>query len=145
MEIYNTILSSIDTELAGGTGSLITPAKHNKIAKRIVSYIDNKILNIGKQSFTTSTTGLSIVPIVFTPSLPNLYSSNTDERVTILGSLFTNGNIGPDYCKTWYLYNQITTNGFNLVARSLPGSPPVSFTFEYTVISIDEFPYTLPV
>ena len=145
MEIYNTILSSIDTELAGGTGSLITPAKHNKIAKRIVSYVDNKILNIGSKSLTTTTSGYDVIPIVFTPGLPTLYNNSTDERINILGSLYTNGDVGPDYCQTTYFYQNITTNGFNLILRTLPGAPAVSFTFEYTVISVAEFPYTLPV
>ena len=145
MEIYNTILTSIDTELAGGTGSLITPAKHNKVSKRIVSYIDNKILNLGSTSFITSTTGYSIVPVVFTPKLPSIYNNSTDERVSILGSLYTNGEIGPDYCQTTYFYQNITTNGFNLVLRSQPGAPAVNFIFEYAVLSIEEFPYTLPV
>ena len=145
MEIYNTILSSINTELAGGTGSLITPAKHNKVAKQIVSYIDNKILNTGNQSFVTSTTGFNIVPISFTPNLPSIFSNATEERVFIMGSLFTNGSVGPDHCKSWFLYNQITTSGFNLIVRTLPGTPAVSFIFEYVVTSIDEFPYTLPV
>lgn len=145
MEIYNNILKSIDTELAGGTGSLITPAKHNKVSKQIVSYIDNKILNTGKKSLTTSATGYDVVPIIFTPSLPSVYGSSTDEKVIISGCLFTNGNIGPDYCQTTYFYNQITINGFNLVLRSLPGAPVVSFTFEYIVTSIEEFEYTLPV
>lgn len=146
MEIYNTILESIDTQLAGGSlANIITPTKHHKVIKRIVSYIDNKILNIGSKSLTTSTSGYDVIPVVFTPRLPTLYASSTDERVNILGSLYANGNVSSEYCQTTYFYQNITTNGFNLILRSLPGAPAVSFIFEYTVVSVDEFPYTLPV